>query len=794
MTVALSAWLSGSRKWLVGSVPALLLLLAWARWWPMDPLFRAPCSTVLLDRNGGLLSATVAEDGQWRFPPPDSLPPRFVTCLLQFEDRHFFEHRGVHVPSLLRAAGQNAKADHVVSGGSTLTMQVARLSLKGPERSYAQKCKEVLLALRLEMRHPKMEILKLFAANAPFGGNVVGLDAAAWRWFGQPAHDLGWAQCATLAVLPNAPSSIYPGKGHAALKEKRDRLLDRLLVIGLLDSLDWRLAKAEPLPGKAQPLPLLAPHLMGTLANTSLSGHSIRTTIDAELQQRATEAVAQYASALEANELHNAAMLIMEVPTGKVRAYVGNNPVAGSAHAGAVDIIRKPRSTGSLLKPFLYADMLQCGELLPDMIVADIPTHFSGFTPRNTDGNFSGAVPASRALARSLNVPAVRALRKHGVARTLRTLNAMGLGSLNRGADHYGLSLVLGGGECSLWEMAGAYASMARIVNAFGRTVIQGAADLVHPPVVLEQHLGPPPRNVEDQVPALSASAIYFTLEALRSVNRPENQSGWKTFSGGQPIAWKTGTSYGHRDAWAIGVTDRWCVAVWTGNASGEGRPGNTGTLAAAPLLFSMFGLLPASGSSEPPYDEMVRTLVCSRSGHRAGMYCEPVDSAWIPAVGMRTPPCPYHQRITVDATGHFRTTGSTGVGISWFVLPPAMEHYTAPIDPLYLPLPPWADGSAGNSGETPFELIYPEPGTRLLIPLELDGSPGNAVFEAAHRQLAATLYWHLDDQYLGSTVGDHRMAMSPAEGEHRITLTDASGATVRTQFSVVAGKRDRQP
>ena len=756
----------------------------------MAPLFQAPCSTVLLDREGRLLCAAVAPDGQWRFPPPDSLPPRFVACLLQFEDRHFMEHHGVHLPSMVRAMRQNSRAGHVVSGGSTLTMQLARLSLNERERSYGQKIQEVLLALRVELRTPKADILKQFAANAPFGGNVVGIDAAAWRWFGRPAHDLGWAECATLAVLPNAPSAIYPGKGHDALKRKRDRLLDRLMIVGFLDSVACQLAKEEPLPGKAQPLPYLAPHLMATLATTGHAGTTVRTTIDAHLQQRATEAIAHYAAALEANELHNAALLILDVPTGRALAYVGNNPLAGNGHAGAVDIARRPRSTGSLLKPFLYADMLQCGELLPDMLVADVPTHYAGFTPRNTDGHFSGAVPASRALARSLNVPAVRALRKHGVARTLRTLNAMGLHSLDRGADHYGLSLMVGGGESSLWELAGAYASMARTVNEFGRTSNEENLGLVHPPIVVDGVVGARVGS-DASAPVLSASAIHFTLQAMRSVNRPDVQSGWQCFSGGQPIAWKTGTSYGHRDAWAIGVTDRWCVAVWTGNASGEGRPGNTGTLAAAPLLFEMFGLLPASDATDPPYDEMVRTLVCNRSGHRAGAHCEHADSTWIPAVGMRTPPCPYHRMITVDATGNFRTTDAVGMRqVSWFVLPPAMEHYTAPGDPTYLSLPPWADGTGATTDEVPFALIYPEPGTRLLIPLELDGTPGNAVFEATHRQLNGKLHWHVDGIYLGATVGDHRMAMSPAEGEHRITLADPTGASVNIPFTVVAGKR----
>ena len=793
MTVTFPPWLSRRRKWLVSGVVLVTAMLAWARWWPLDPLFAAPSSTVLLDKDGRLLCATVAIDGQWRFPPPDSLPYRFVSCLIQFEDRHFRDHCGVHLPSMARALRQNTRAGHVVSGGSTISMQVARLSLGKKDRSVKHKAQEVVLALRMEMQYDKDEILNFFAANAPFGGNVVGLDAAAWRWFARPAHQLGWAECATLAVLPNAPSTIYPGKGHAALKRKRDRLLDRLWEIGILDSLGCALAKEEPLPDKAQPLPQTAPHLLSTLATNGLAGTIVHTTIDAHLQQKATNAVGHYASALEANELHNAALLIMDVRTGNVLAYVGNNPSAGRSHAGSVDIIQKPRSTGSLLKPFLYADMLQSGELLPHTLVADIPTHYSGFVPRNSDGQFNGAVPASRALARSLNVPAVRALRAHGVARTLRTLQAMGLGSLNKGADHYGLSLMVGGGECSMWELAGAYSSMVRILSSYGRTSTGRTLGTVHPPIVVDPtNARDADHSKEDQLP-LSASSIHFTLEALRTVNRPDAQTGWQYFNGGQPISWKTGTSFGHRDAWAIGVTDRWCVAVWTGNASGEGRPGNTGTLAAAPLMFEMFSLLPASAALAPPFDDMVRVPTCTRSGHRAGPACEPVDSTWIPAVGMRTSLCPYHQWLTLDPTGRFRTTPQSGTQqVSWFVLPPAMEHYTAPLDPLYLPLPLWNDRTDGAYGDASFALIYPSAGSRLLIPLELDGSPGNVVFEATHRYQTAVLYWHLDGTYMGLTAGDHRMAMSPAEGEHGITLTDASGAIVEILFTIVSGNRGK--
>ena len=447
MRSRLRNWAVAHRRGLGIAALIAVLLIVWVRWGPMSPLFDAPCSTVLLDRDGNLLGATVATDGLWRFPPAGRVPERFATCLIQFEDRHFRSHFGIRPQSLVRAWQQNRKAGHVVSGGSTLTMQVARLARDNRRRTYGEKSIEAVLALRIELRWDKDRILAFFADHAPFGGNVVGLDAAAWRYYGRPAERLSWSESATLAVLPNAPSAIYPGKGHAALRAKRDRLLDRLLLIHAIDSLEWSLAKEEPLPGATRPLPQRAPHLLTTLKGQGHDGQLLRTTLQGHLQDRATEAADRYASRLVANEVHNAAAIIMDVPTGAVLAYVGNLSDAGRDHAGDVDIIRARRSTGSVLKPFLYADMLQSGELLRDMLLADVPTRYNDFSPRNYDEQYSGAVPASEALARSLNVPTVRALHTHGVDRTLLMLRAMGLKSIDRSAADYGLSLIVGGAE-----------------------------------------------------------------------------------------------------------------------------------------------------------------------------------------------------------------------------------------------------------------------------------------------------------------------------------------------------------
>lgn len=772
--------LSRMARWGVKALVPLLVLFIGIMAWPMGSLFKAPVSTVLLDRHGDLLGATVAGDGQWRFPPSKELPERFTTCLIQFEDRHFFDHHGVHVPSLVRALRQNIASGDRISGGSTLTMQVARMSDPPGPRSYLRKVREMFTALRIELRYTKSEILGLFSANAPFGGNVVGLDAASWRYYGRPPSLLTWAECATLAVLPNAPSAIYPGKGQHRLRAKRDRLLDRLLTNGSIDSLEWSLAKAEPLPGRALPLPQRAPHLLATLRALQPEGGIVHSTLDGPLQDRATAILASHAPELAANEVHNAAVVIEDLPTAEVLAYVGNLPGAGADHAGAVDIVRCPRSTGSLLKPFLYAAMMGSGELLPDMLVADVPTRYQGLDPRNYDERYHGAVRASEALARSLNVPAVRLLRSYGVEPTLQVVRAMGLTGIDRDAGHYGLSLILGGAESDLLSLTNAYGNLGRILLFAG---IQGDQAVLRRPMLTLDRSGPS----EPVEPPVSPSAAYFTLNALRQVERPSSEGGWEYFSDARGISWKTGTSMGHRDGWAIGLDANAVIGVWTGNASGEGRPGLTGTLAAAPVLFELFGQIPQRAVFDVPFDDLARLPLCARSGHRAGVACPVIDTTWVPALAIRTPLCPYHQVIRVDAGHQHRVTSvDAGSEVAWFTLPPAMEHFYAPTDPTYRPLPPWSDRAVAAISGAPMEMIYPENDATVLLPTELDGSPGRAVFEVAHRDRGTRVHWHLDGAFLGTTEGTHHMAVAPPTGAHTLLLTDTDGHTLTVRFVIV--------
>ncbi len=454
----------------IKSVVLIALLIAYYFCLPQQ-LFKDPTTTVITSQSDELLGALIAKDGQWRFPASDSIPDKFKTCILQFEDEYFYKHPGFNPISIFKALKGNLSSGTIKRGGSTITQQVIRLSRKGQSRTYFEKLKELVLATRLEFRLSKDQILNLYASHAPFGGNVVGIDAAAWRYFNRNASDLSWAESATLAVLPNAPSLIYPGKNQQRLLDKRNRLLKKLNQNGTIDTLTYELSIAEGLPQKPYPLPQIAPHLLQKVAKR-YKGERIKTTLKTTLQEQTNAIVKQHYNRLKQNEIYNVSVLVLNVHTREVLTYVGNSPT-DNAHQKSVDIIDKPRSTGSILKPFLYASMLDAGDLLPNTLVADIPTQFGSYQPENFNNSYDGAVFANEALSRSLNVPAVRMLQDFGLDRFYHYLKQLKLKDLKYNANHYGLSLVLGGAESNLWDLCKSYAAMASTLNHFNNNSSQ---------------------------------------------------------------------------------------------------------------------------------------------------------------------------------------------------------------------------------------------------------------------------------------------------------------------------------
>ncbi|MEJ0056514.1 MAG: transglycosylase domain-containing protein [Bacteroidota bacterium] len=429
-------------------------------------LFSSPYCTVLEDRSGQLLSASIASDGQWRFPETGVVNDKFVKSITAYEDKRFWNHPGVDVLALGRAIRKNIQAGRVVSGGSTLTMQMIRLSRQNPDRTIFQKIIEVILATRAELRYSKKEILNLYASHAPFGGNVVGIEAACWRYFGRSSQELSWGEATLLAVLPNNPSLIHLARNRDQLMSKRNRLLKKLFDQGELDEVSYQLAIAEPIPEKPQPLPRLAPHLLDRAAQDGYGQHVIHSSIDGSLQVRTEQVVDDHYQRLKGNQVFNAAVLILDVKTGEALAYVGNSK-AGAAHEENVDVIRSPRSTGSILKPFLFAAMLDEGKILPRTLMPDVPTLIGGFAPKNFSRQYDGAVPADNALLRSLNIPTVYELIDYRYEKFYNLLQRIGMTTLSQPPDHYGLSLVLGGAEGTLWDITGMYASAARTLNNY---------------------------------------------------------------------------------------------------------------------------------------------------------------------------------------------------------------------------------------------------------------------------------------------------------------------------------------
>ncbi len=779
------------------TILVLVLLGIWYFFALPKPLFTDPTCMVLEDQSGDLLGARIATDGQWRFPHQKEVPEKFQEAIIEFEDRRFQYHIGIDPVGIGRAIVQNIRNQRIVSGGSTLSMQVIRMARKDKARSIFQKIIEAILATRLELRYSKAEIMRLYASHAPFGGNVVGLDAASWRYYAKQAQYLSWGEAATLAVLPNSPALIHPGRNRQALLEKRNRLLDRLQAKGAIDVMTCSLAKEEPLPQKPLPLPRLAPHLLDRAYLEQIKGKKdklskVKTTLDRSLQEQVIRLVNKQHDLLKGNEIHNAAAIVVEVKTGKVRAYVGNAPKTGAAHGQDVDIIMAPRSTGSILKPFLSAFAMQDGLVLPQTVLSDVPTYMNGYRPENYHESYDGVISMDRALSRSLNIPFIRLLSKYGLEKFHHNLQELKLRHINKAANHYGLPLIVGGAESCLWDITQAYTGMSRtLANFYPQNGQYNEKDFDSIQYLYSEEEEEIVLN--DEGPVLSASTIWHTFEAMQALERPSGEGNWEYFQSSEQIAWKTGTSYGFRDAWAIGATPDYVVGIWVGNADGEGRPGLVGVQAAAPLLFDIFDVLPSSGEwFSPPYDEMVFVPVCKQSGHRALPICEQ-DSTWIPLSGLRSKACSYHQLVHLDEQEEYQVHAScTDVNTiqhkGWFILPPVEEHYYKIKHPNYQDLPDFRKDCQGEElvENKNMQLIYPKNKAKIYIPKDLDGSKSETVFKVAHRKKEEAIYWHVDNTFIGSTVNFHEMALQPSVGKHTLTLVDEQGERLVQEFEIL--------
>ena len=741
------------------------------------PKFNDPFSTVLTAKDGELLGARIADDEQWRFPATNTYSPKYIACVLEYEDQQFFRHAGFNPISFFQALVENFKAGEVVRGGSTISMQVVRLARKNQPRTYREKLIEVILALRLELRYSKKSILNLYAANAPFGGNVVGIDAAAWRYFHTTPDQLTWSEAATLAVLPNSPSAIHPGRSRDRLLEKRDALLLRLttsklrcpkrLHVPKLSYEDYELALLERLPDKPYDMPMLAYHYLME-QETRHKGEQIHSTLDYQLQKNVLDIMDRHYKTNTTNQIENASVLVVDYLTMETVAYVGNNSLAKDA--SMINMIKAQRSTGSILKPFLFAAMIDEGSLLPTMILPDIPMSLSGYTPKNYSGQYWGAVPANVALQQSLNAPFVYLLKRYGHRRFLSLLKRLPLSGIVFDADHYGLSLIVGGSEASLQDLVHAYAMMGRKLAA-----------------AVNEDFN---EDVPDNCTPFSADAIAITFDVMKGLTRPTNQLGWSGFSSAKQVAWKTGTSFGFKDAWAIGLTDHYVVGVWAGNADGDGRPGLTGVGVAAPLMFDVAGILKDSYTYPNATASAVKVKVCAESGYPVSEICRRTKTVMMPNVEVKTGVCPYHKKVFLDSTRQYQvlpdcypvdqTTYET-----YFVLPPVMEWFYKRHTSMYRPLPALYPNCATAHPDEVMAFVYPKSDARVTIPIGIKGNRQQVIFEIAHRNPRKTIYWTLNNVFLGQTRLNHQMPIDVEKGKYELRCVDEDGVELYRRIVV---------
>lgn len=775
------------RKFLLGSVVLICMLMLSAFLAAPELVQRQHYSTVVYDNSNQLLGARLSSDGQWRFTPVDQLPERYSICLRRYEDQRFYWHLGIDPIAVVRASFLNIKEGKVISGGSTITMQLARMLCKHRKRGVWNKIVEGWYAVGLELNFSKNKILHLYASFAPYGGNVVGFDAALWRYFQRSHRELSWAEAALLAVLPNQPSWLHLQKNRSLLVDKRNRLLRSLLFEKIIDQEVYTLAIQEPLPEKLHAIPQNAQGLLDDLMMRYPGQHRFYTSIDFRLQSQLMEMVRSHSSILRGNEIHNLSVLVVQNNTGKVICYIPNTPEIGfPVENQQVNNIRSLRSSGSILKPLLFASAMEKNLIHPGILLPDIPTTYGNFTPENFSKSYYGVVSARNALQQSLNIPAVRILKEYGLTAFYDKLRSLGFSSFKKPAEYYGLSLILGGGEVSAWELAKVYSHLAFQLNQYheiaDRRKWKQRKDLSllkadEPSLYFNDSKGP------FQIPA-----IYQMFDLMKGSPMQWNEIPVHHTNMAGQISWKTGTSFGFKDAWCVGVSPELTVVVWVGNSNGLGRPGLIGVHTAAPLLFDLAAQLKMKSEWIPPTDLMYPNIVCRQSGMEKSMYCLETDTIWTGSSATAFGLCGFHKLFYLDPAKQYRVTKDCDINAQaeiFFALSPVMEYFYKQHQWSFKAPPPWRPDcqywDAGKGSE--FEIIYPVQGSSIYLPVDLDLLKNNIVLKATHKDPKASLFWFLDGHFIGTTISRHELQTNLKMGQHRLTIGDEKGNSTSITF-----------
>lgn len=787
-----------------GSRPRWRRLLPWLRWGAvallaslllLDLLFPLPlptrrdASVLVVARDGSPLRAFADADGVWRYPTtPEQVSPLYLQALLGYEDRWFWRHPGINPLALLRAGGQLLGSRRIVSGGSTLTMQVARIidpGLRGARtRTPSGKLRQLLRALQLEAHLSKREILTLYLDRAPFGGTIEGVQAASWAYLGKPAARLSHAEAALLAVLPQAPSRLRPDRAPQAAQAARDKLLARMAGSGAWTRAQVDDARIEPVVSRSLRPPMDAALLAQRLRVAHPAAARIASTLDPALQRTLEERVAAYFSDLPPRT--SAALLVVDNASLEARAYIGSVAFGDKRRLGDVDMVQAWRSPGSTLKPFLYGMALDDGLIHSESLLVDAPQSFSGYRPSNFDTAFNGPVGAAEALRLSLNVPAVDLLDRVGPVRFAARLERGGIAlKFPRGASP-NLSLILGGTGARLEDLVGAFAALHR--GGIAGRVRYTAGD---------------PR-IERRL--LSPGAAWIVREILAGNPRPGERD--DTFDTGRRprVAWKTGTSYGFRDAWAIGGTRGYTVGVWVGRPDGTPLPGQYGAATALPLLFEVVDSLPRGNADpRPPRPASVsETEVCWPLGTAADAQppalCQKRLQAWV--LDQAVPPtfAERDARLWSPGIEVFAADVKTGMRLSADCTMPhqARDARIARWPALASPWLPaaWRDAShlpplapdCRDDGRDAGQSLRIEGVNDGATLARAPGAVGGVRLSLRALGASTRVQWLLDGRWIGETAGSQSFVRDfDVAGQHELTALADNGAWHALRFRVLA-------
>jgi len=761
------------QKYIFGIATLILLL------WVFVPLpnIKPSYSKVLYSKEGILLSATISDEQQWCFPMDEDIPEKLKVSIITYEDEYFAFHPGVNPVAILKALVVNVRSGKTKRGASTIPMQVMRMKNKHASRNWYNKIKETLGAIKYSLITRDKTILREWCEIAPFGGNTIGIKAASLRYFGRSVDKLSWSEYALLAVMPNGPSTANITKNRQKLQQKRDFLLRKLHHKGYFDKSELELYLDEELPVETKAIPQYAYHALLFLSKQFPDKNIFRSTIPYDIQIRIQELLDRESTFLKMDDIRNIAAVVLDITTNQLVAYQGNVK-SGDGKFSYVDVAQSPRSYGSLLKPLLYAHTLETAQLLPNEMVADIPTSIGDFQPENFDKKYRGAVPFEEVLIQSLNVPSVRVLNSVGLQSFYDLIKRLDISYLNKGVNHYGLSIILGGGESTLWDLS-------RIYKGFAQNYVG------HPdPFRQIQSLTDVQVTESKNVFSFSAETMEHLVKAMSDLTRPREEKSWDLYGTDYKIAWKTGTSYGHRDAWALGFNGRYAVGVWIGNEGGEGRFDLTGISKAAPVMFKVFNALPDNQwfATAPHYLKKEVITVCAESGKMAGALCKIRQKITTEKTSYKYQPCHYHQEVLISKDGLVLAEDCAQYAFrrdTIFVLPSYMEYYykTAHMD--YKGLPAHDPSCLSVTGAC--KIIYPYDGLKIFLPRESTEKQNDLVFKAYHRQKDASLFWFIDSEYKMTTFDSpHDCIMKLSIGVHNLTITDQWGNQDQVEFEIL--------